>query len=113
MPHNYVSIFSVQLQTAAKRELLEESGLKVGATEYLGVYEYFKKDICQHQRRHVFVVETDEPRDTWTHLVKGTGEDQDMVFEFFWQSLPLAKGFLSGDQDKGRFLEQYLYNKFE
>jgi hypothetical protein len=59
---------------------------------------YFEADL--DQQRHVFALElvTALP-DRWTHTVHGAGEDEGLVFEYYW--LPLTPTLkLAGGQER-------------
>lgn len=91
---------------AAKRELLEESGLVTNSPPIsLGSYPYYREDIDEHQIRHVFHLETSEELpETWVRRVSGKGADTGLVFKFFWLPVKKAEMNLAGNQ--GLYLEK-------
>ncbi len=87
------------IEGALLREVEEESGLAPAQLRLLRkLGEYHQPDF--DQQRHVFVLEpaTALP-DRWSHTVKGTGEDQGLVFDYYWVALaPDLK--LAGGQNR-------------
>lgn len=80
---------------AAKRELFEESGLKLEQEfHYLGSYEYFKSQVNQLQLRNHFLVFSKDLANEWTHAVTGSGVDQNLEFKYYWLPLLLAQATL-------------------
>ena len=76
------------LQAAARRELFEESGVRVESLTPLGVFErdWHGQDV----QAHLFAAwEPANVQDEWIHHVTGKGEDEGMVFRYFW--LPRAE----------------------
>lgn len=88
------------LESAFRREVFEESGLKiVNLPQFIGSYSYFRKDIQQLQMRNVFHCQLTQPvADRWSHRVSGKGEDQNLIFEYYWVELDQAATLLEGDQ---------------
>lgn len=89
-----------KVESAVIREIKEESGLViVQAPIPLGSFRYFREDIKQHQIRYVFHIPFRDPiADTWMHSVKGTGEDKDLVFRFYWIEILRAQSLLAANQ---------------
>ncbi|MFB9804016.1 NUDIX domain-containing protein [Haladaptatus pallidirubidus] len=80
---------------AVVRELKEESGL----TELESIRS-LETDVWQHHekpkayRRHFFHIVAEERRDQWRHTVTGDGEDEGVVYDYFWarpRSISLAR----------------------
>ena len=86
-------------QHALSREILEESGLIIHPHELTKIGEtiYKRRDREEINLRHYYsVIKTDLP-DRWKHIVLSLGEDNGLVFEFFWVSLEEAKRVLDGN----------------
>jgi 8-oxo-dGTP pyrophosphatase MutT (NUDIX family) len=76
------------LAAAASRELFEESGLGPDRVKLIRKVAEFPEPEFQ-QQRHVYRFEPTRPLpETWSHTVRGAGEDEGMVFNFYW--LPAA-----------------------
>jgi 8-oxo-dGTP diphosphatase len=89
------------IEAGLLRELEEEAGLGPAQVRLVGkLAEAY--ETAHDQQRHVFVLApVSALPDRWTHNVRGSGDDEGMVFEYFWLALtPTLK--LTGDQ--GRFL---------
>ena len=70
---------------AVVRELYEESGLReVAAVRPLAtdVWSHHRKP--KAYRRHFFHVEVEDAPDEWDHTVTGGGEDDGLVYCYFW-----------------------------
>lgn len=86
---------------AAYREVAEESGL-TGAQVRLvhPLAEEVEAEWAQNRHAFLFAPAAGLP-DRWTHTVAGAGEDQGLMFDFYW--LPVsAAARLAGGQ--GRFI---------
>lgn len=80
-----------RLDAAARREVLEETGIAVSSITPLAV------QTSNEDQLTVFVqATTATPLDRWVHNVSGTGEDAGMTFECAF--VPFAKADLAGDQ---------------
>ena len=83
---------------AVLRELKEESGLTI---EDIGRVHMLRADRWRERTedpwtiRYFFVLETEEPRQRWQHVVTGDGEDQGMVFDYYWVALPLKQKLIA------------------
>lgn len=89
------------LETAACRELAEESGLTAEQVRLVGKLAVADEPEWD-QRRHVYLFEPRGPLpDRWAHTVAGAGEDQGMVFEFDWRPVGAANELAGG---QGRFM---------
>ncbi len=88
---------------AVVREVREESGL----TEFESVRS-LTTDVWQHYekpkayRRHFFHLVTDHGRDEWQHTVTGDGEDEGVVYDYFWIRL----GSMSLARDMDDYIER-------
>ena len=87
------------IEAALLREVEEESGLtpaQVRLVRKLGELNEAESD----QQRHVFELAPAGPLpDRWAHTVQGRGEDEGLVFDYYWQTLsPALK--LAGGQDR-------------
>jgi ADP-ribose pyrophosphatase YjhB (NUDIX family) len=83
------------IEHALFREIEEESGLtNVQLVRKLTEYESQQWGTL----RHVFhLIASENTPDTWSHIVRGKGEDEGMVFEYRWMTLePGIK--LAGEQ---------------
>ncbi len=80
---------------AVLRELAEESGItleEVGRVEMLRADRWRPADAPdEHVIRYFYHIEVDDERPRWQHVVTGDGVDHGMVFEYFWEPLPLNK----------------------
>lgn len=86
------------LKNALSREILEESGLVIAPHELvkLGETTYKRLDREELNHRHYFTVSRDDLPEAWDHIVHSDGEDNEMVFNFFWISIPEAQKRLVG-----------------
>ncbi|MBC7429794.1 MAG: NUDIX domain-containing protein [Bacteriovorax sp.] len=84
---------------ALVREILEESGLIVQESDFkkIGLTEYQRKDKLEINHRHYFEMISKDLPDSWTHIVVSDGEDNGLLFDFFWLSIHEAKEHLTGD----------------
>lgn len=87
------------LKVALKREILEEAGIVVDEAWMflLGETFYQRKDRAEINHRHYFEVAVEGLCDSWSHTVTSTGEDDGMVFNFYWLPRMLAKEVLTGN----------------
>lgn len=87
------------LKTALVRELLEESGLVVQVSQVtkIGESTYNRSDKPEINFRHYFEVEIENLPDTWSHVVASDGEDDGLVFTFFWLPVEAARKVLTGN----------------
>ncbi len=77
------------------REVVEESGLgALGPTRHL-TSDIWTRRYSPPRRyvRHFFHTKVHEPRDSWTHVVTGEGEESGVEFEFSWVDLTTADSF--------------------
>jgi 8-oxo-dGTP pyrophosphatase MutT (NUDIX family) len=92
-----------------RREIVEETGLLDCAVERelaVDVREYHTGDLHQRIERHFFLLSVNNVPDEWAHHVTGKGEDNGLVFLYFWTSSPVEVKLVLGDAD-------YLYLAFE
>jgi 8-oxo-dGTP pyrophosphatase MutT (NUDIX family) len=87
------------IETALWREIEEEAGL-------LPTQLSLVRKLAEHERlewgtlRHVFHLKAEvELRDTWTQMVQGSGEDEGLVFDYYWLELK-PELTLAGDQHR-------------
>jgi 8-oxo-dGTP diphosphatase len=87
------------LKEALKREILEESGLNVeiAAMKKIGETEYLRKDRPEINLRHYYEIEVKGLSDSWSHTVQSDGEDDGMIFNFYWLPVEVAKKTLEGN----------------
>ncbi len=90
---------------AVVREVREESGL----TEFDSIRS-LSTDVWNHHekpkayRRHFFHLVADEARDEWRHTVTGSGEDNGVVYSYFW----VHPGVCSLARDMDDYIERIL-----
>jgi 8-oxo-dGTP diphosphatase len=85
------------IELAAIREAEEESGLvDLRIVKKIDEYTLFRNTHKQFNRRHVYWMETNDTRDSWSHCVTGQGIDQGMNFHFYWMPLADAELRLAG-----------------
>ncbi|GAB3018853.1 NUDIX hydrolase [Natronobiforma cellulositropha] len=77
------------------REIVEESGLAgVGPTRHVASDVWTRRESPPKRYvRHFFHTSVYEPRDEWTHIVTGDGEERGAAFEFSWLELPADREF--------------------
>ncbi len=90
------------IEAALLREVEEESGLtpaQLCLVRKLG--DYYEAGL--DQQHHVFeLAPTSALPDRWAHTVQGGGEDEGLVFDYYWQALsPAIK--LAGEQERWLF----------
>lgn len=91
------------LEKAVLREVQEETGLDItDQPRSLGRFEWFRKDRNEIHGRNVFHFEIETDEEEWLHAVDGKGEDQELVFQFYW--LPIAKVAPILAADQGAYL---------
>lgn len=91
---------------ALKREISEESGLQFDEStsfQKIGESLYQRKDIAELNIRHYFSVYTNDLKDSWSHSVESTGEDNQLLFDFFW--LPVDEACLKLTGNMSEFLK--------
>lgn len=84
---------------ALVREILEESGLTFVETDLkkIGLTEYQRQDRLEINHRHYFEILSQGLPESWTHVVASDGQDNGLLFDFFWLSLREAKERLVGN----------------
>ena len=88
---------------AARRELLEESGLRLEHGAYLGRHDYFVRleGLQAHEARYGYHFHvTHELPDAWSHTVSSGESDQGLEYRFYWVRASDAKL----DWELGEFL---------
>jgi 8-oxo-dGTP pyrophosphatase MutT (NUDIX family) len=83
---------------AVRRELQEEAGLDHDRPVFHLASDRYRRDDGKRVARHFFHFPIEEARDEWAHEVTGSGEDSGLVYELFWQPLPLSDQ-LAADMD--------------
>lgn len=73
-------------RSALSREVREESGLSaLGTTRHLASDVWTRRhNPPKRYVRHFFHTTVHEPRDEWTHVVTGEGEERGVEYEFRW-----------------------------
>jgi 8-oxo-dGTP diphosphatase len=88
---------------AAGRELLEESGLNLEASTYLGRHDYFVRlerlEASEARYCYHFHVSHELP-DAWVHTVSSGEADKGLEYQFYWERVNDAKL----DWELGEFL---------
>jgi flavin-dependent dehydrogenase/8-oxo-dGTP pyrophosphatase MutT (NUDIX family) len=90
-------------EAAIIREIKEESGLVLEEGFKLGEFSYFREDIKEKQKRHIFCFNIENDRDSWTHIVSSGVEDKGKEFSFYWLPINTAKNQLVAQM--GKYLE--------
>lgn len=82
-------------QEAVYREIIEESGLAAVEGAHHLVTDVWQRRDSPPKRyvRTFYHVPVHEPRDEWTHVVTGSGEEAGAEFSFSWVELPTAAPF--------------------
>lgn len=85
--------------SALIREIMEESGLLLKASDLqkLGETKYIRKDRPEVNLRHYYEIYPQNLPDSWAHVVHSFGEDNGLVFDFFWLEIGKAKEVLTGN----------------
>lgn len=81
---------------AVRRELREEAGLEHDRPVYHLASDRYRRADGKRVARHFFHFPVSEARDEWAHEVDGDGEDSGLVYELFWQPLPLSDRLAAG-----------------
>lgn len=90
------------IKAAALRELEEESGLSPKTDlHFIDRYIFFKTYNQQYQERNIFVLSDPSIPETWTHIVTGQGQDQNLEFRYYWLPLEIAKAKLQANLADG------------
>lgn len=81
-------------RSALFREVREESGLSaLGETRHLASDVWTRRNSPPKRYvRHFFHATVHEPRDRWTHVVTGEGEEQGAEYDFTWLDLSSTAG---------------------
>lgn len=85
--------------SALIREIIEESGLRLEKSELqkIGETKYLRKDLPEVNLRHYYEISPQNLPDSWAHVVHSNGEDNGLVFDFFWLEIHEAKAVLTGN----------------
>lgn len=88
-----------ELKAALAREILEEAGLKVSVDqmEMLSKTTYKRSDKPEINERTYFKIALNNLPDKWSHRVNSDGEDNGLIFNFYWLSFDAAKVILTGN----------------
>ncbi len=85
------------VEAALFREVAEESGVQ-NPVLVSKLAEHFEAD--WNQTRHIFhLLAPDDTPENWSHTVQGNGEDNGMVFEYYWVDLT-DQATLAGNQHR-------------
>ena len=86
-------------KAALAREILEESGLIINVDDMtpIGETTYHRKDKPEINQRHYFKIISHDLPASWSHTVKSDGEDNGLIFDFFWLTREEAKTKLTGN----------------
>lgn len=98
-----------ELEEALLREVLEESGLEFTEVQsYCGQAEYLRKDFPEKHERHFYLIDLNilkkELPHSWSHQVFGEGEDQGLIFDYYWMEVGEASQKLVAEM--GLMLDQ-------
>lgn len=88
-------------EEAVEREVQEEAGLRGFQTVTHLISDRWRKPDGTRFARHFFHLTVREPRDGWSHVVTGDGEDAGETYEYFWTTLPPERRL---DRDMGEHL---------
>lgn len=84
---------------AVVRELAEESGLTdVEVEALLARDEWPHPEKPKAYRRYFFHLSASTDRDSWDHEVTGSGEDEGMVYSYYWSN-PTDVSLVAGMDD--------------
>ena len=85
--------------SALLREIFEESGLVLNQSDFqkIGETTYQRKDRPEINHRHYYLCKKNDLPETWEHTVVSDGEDNGMIFTFFWLSFDEARQHLTGN----------------
>lgn len=80
---------------AVRREVREESGLEEFDAVSPIVADVWTRRTAPLKKyvRHFYHVRVDEPRDAWSHVVRGDGPERGQTFRFSWVDLPTDRSF--------------------
>jgi 8-oxo-dGTP pyrophosphatase MutT (NUDIX family) len=80
------------------REIKEEAGLEFNSSDFIFVGKtlYSRLDRSELNTRHYFKVQTNTLPDLFNHQVISTGEDNGLIFDYYWMNIPLAQKKLTG-----------------
>lgn len=85
-----------------RREVVEETGLKECLVERelaVDMWEYHNGDLHQRVERYFFLLSVGDAPDEWKHHVTGKGEDNGLIFLYFWMNSPEEVQLVPGDAD--------------
>jgi ADP-ribose pyrophosphatase YjhB (NUDIX family) len=84
---------------AMLREINEESGLHFKNEDLfpIGKSVYFRRDRDEKNLRYYYKVKGDHLSDHFSHRVHSDGEDNQLLFHFYWMTIDVAKISLTGN----------------
>ncbi len=87
------------LMLAIKREIFEEAGLEILISElhFLAETIYQRKDRPEINERTYYKISGEKLPNNWSHRVISEGEDDGLVFLFYWISFEQAFEKLTGN----------------
>lgn len=80
-------------RAAVRREIAEESGLVVAEPLREVATDLWIRQPNRTYVRHFYHLDVAEPRNEWTHVVTGDGEETGQQFQYFWVDLPTSQPF--------------------
>lgn len=83
-------------EVAVRRELREESGIAHDSPVFHLASDRWRRPDGKRVARHFFHMHVEESRDEWAHEVSGGGEDDGLIYDLSWRSLPLSNGLAKG-----------------
>jgi len=89
---------------AVQREIVEETGLTDFIVEREIAVDLWQPPSSNTEQseiheRHFFRLTASHTLDTWDHIVTGQGEDEGMIFHYFWICSPGEVAIASGHGD--------------
>lgn len=87
------------LKLALVREIKEEAGLEIDPFSLIFLNEtiYDRKDRVERNFRTYFKINGSHLPESWSHRVISDGEDNGLIFNFYWISFDDAKKKLTGN----------------
>lgn len=90
-----------EVEKALFREIKEESGItKLILKKKIKQYIYYDTIKNEYHERHIFHLEVkDEIKNNWIHVVNSDGEDNGLVFYYYWISLKELQKLIANQDD--------------